>query len=519
MWTVPSAVTPPKSRTPHRFLLPAASVMDHGAQQVESAVCPTVYPYRHIYVDEGAKVSHQDGTPSAPFTSLEEVLKDEALQKVCQTLSRDYIHIHLRQRSTATLGENGVSCVFNGQGVDFCGRLIIEPWPGNNMTTISASFKVVIKLPSLSGKGSVSDFKKAVEDGTLSDFYDSRHEIEKDQFPSSATVAVFRNFRGVFFFRMRPRLSCSYGCEGRDEDMFGNNSPYDLGIPAFDACGFQACHGCGFYQCQPALTGSANLDFPDPLDVYYELLPDHEEQEEKRGHLSAPPIPGGPSSSPYGFFTRPSGPPREDDDIPTYDDGSFMVGKFYLVGTLRLMGFCKCNDFRMAECSTTIINDTNGVGGMGAVAVGRYSCSRGYSRSDSVTLSVTAVAREYVYTYREYASDGMYSDLRMSLSGGAYAMAAGLGDAEVESSTIIKPSASSTAYAVAQKSSKVDTEVPYFRSLAIAAGILGGSKNKVSTSRYSQSASVSSSWGKDFCLEIAKDTISREELRDLRIYM
>ncbi len=218
--------------------------MDHGAQALNSSsdVSPTIYPYRHIYVDEGASVVLQDGTPAAPFTSLEKVLEDEALQEVCKALSRDYIHIHLRQHSTAVLDGEKEQCVFNAPAkADFCGHLVIEPWPQDAMAEISVSMTGVIKLPSFSEKDQVKEYETARKKKELNKFYNLRHNWTG---PEALSCVVFRSFRGVFFHRIKVRFSGSLRYEGYEEDQFGNNTPYyPTSVPKLIANAFYYCTG------------------------------------------------------------------------------------------------------------------------------------------------------------------------------------------------------------------------------------------------------------------------------------
>jgi hypothetical protein len=518
MWDIPSVVTPPKSRTPHRFLLPAASVMDHGAHALNSSsdVSPTIYPYRHIYVDEGASIVLQDGTPAAPFTSLEEVLEDEALQEVCKALSRDYIHIHLRQHSTAVLDGEKEQCVFKGPAkADFCGHLVIEPWPQDDMAEISVSMTGVIKLPSLSEKDQVKEYETAREKRELNKFYNRRHNWSG---PEAFSCVVFRSFRGVFFHRIKVRFSGRLCYEGYEEDQFGNNTPYSpTSVPKLIANAFYACTGCGLYQCNTVMTSSVDLDFPDPWDAYLAYpkeTGEHQDTPGKEwGHIDPPESTG--SDFPD-MGSGEIGPKSGGGDIK----GGYSEGEFWLVSygiSSQMAWLYNCDDFRTAENAVKITSSTRGSGVTSAAAMGRYSCSGGYSRKDAAELSASTYAREYVYTQKNTDVEGNTTEYSQSVYYGASGVAQAVFDALTESSTILRGDSSTTASASVKRNEKVDTEEPYYTTLALAAGRYAGSQNKVNGYSSSHSACASSPWN-DFCREVSKESISGEELQGARIY-
>ena len=500
---LPSVLTPPRSRATHRYLLPSASVMDHGAQMQGGVASPAVYPFRHIYVDEGTASPWQDGTPEAPYASLEHVLKDKALEAVCAIISLDYIHIHLRQNAPCDLTKTGT--VFDGGGKDFHGRLVIEPWPGESMAHIRGVMDEITVLKPLDETDQAEAYRNASD--PYLDFYLPRH-VPITGLSSKRTISLFRNLHGVFFHRIHGLLDYRHTFSGYQEDIFGNNSPMDA-MASADLALFSRCHGCGFHQCNLSATADISLEFPDPVDILYEgeipeyILP---EDDGNTGKISPVIVP--PPMREYGGGAI--GPDWESPEIPEYRVYSIPID-----GRVKLSMAClkAAKAFRAAENRFSCQASVRSVGGCVAQAYGILSSEGGFSRILDAIAQVDAKDRESVYTAIYITADGTRHSYHHSIHGGACAAAIASGHGSTWRSTLRKDKATSTATATAIPSPRLSppTEKPWRASMALSSHFLECRSNRKEGISSALHAQCLSPW-KSHAFQKSGESLSGEDI-------
>lgn len=459
----PSVLNPPKQRAP-RFLLPAAAVVRNGAQAVDGVLATSIYPKRHIYVLEGSTAALQDGTREHPYGSLSEVMADPALRKVCSYLACDYIHIHLKTSGKLSY-ENTVdrpfSAVFDGKGYDFKGRLIVEPWDGEDFAEVVAEVNTVFTFADWNGKDWHEEFRKVMAGShAFGDFWHERHDMPEKQ-PTGISAAIFRDFHGVFFYRVRATLSVLFTYTGYLEDYFGNNSPTNPLTVNADAFAFSGCDGAGLYKCEASAEVVAELQYPDPRDVLYvDGTPPGEAGSGVGGDgfwLS----PDGYAGIGFDSFTlSPLGWEHRDEVFWLFPGGAFRANIAALANSKRT---------RTADTKLSASARLNTVFGCMANTAATLNASGQYARNISETSSADCRDREIVYI-TEYHYTNKKREEAFTMSRGAYATAFTVGNGGAHRSTFKGLKITSEAHAEAVKSPHVDTFSPLFGTYAIAGG-------------------------------------------------